>query len=264
MVVNRFLDYVNKQLENKRLAHVFLLETNNMELCYKEVCEVIKSLNCPHKYIKDCNEECNLCYLVDSESLPSMVKIQADGAFIKKNQVLELKEKLSFKPIYSRYNTYILLEADKLNVQAANTILKFLEEPEDNILGFLITTNKENIITTIKSRCQTFSLMYGDVVDSDESMREVAKSYLEKVVAKKGLMVNRLDLDREEVLTLFKNMLSLVKEDVIKNNFLKIDDFKKIKMMELIENLLQKIKYNVNLDMLLDSFYIEVGRIING
>ena len=38
----------------------------------------------------------------------------------------------------------------------------------------------------------------------------------------------------------------------------------KVKMMELIENLLQKIKYNVNLDMLLDSFYIGVGRILYG
>ena len=43
-----------------------------------------------------------------------------------------------------------------------------------------------------------------------------------------------------------------------------MDCSNKVKMMELIENLLQKIKYNVNLDMLLDSFYIEVGRIING
>ncbi len=264
MAVNKFLNYVNKQLENNRLAHVFLLETNDMNLCYKEVCEVIKSLNCPHNYVDKCKEDCNLCYLIDNESLPSMVKISPDGAFIKKDQVLELKEKLAFRPIYSKYNTYIILEADKLNAQAANTILKFLEEPEENILGFLITTNKENIITTIKSRCQTFSLIYDETFQSDESKIELAKTYLGNVMARKGLIVNKLELDREETLNLFKNMLMLIKDDVIKNDLLEIIPSKKIKIMNLVENLLQKIKYNVNLDMLLDSFYIEVGQILNG
>ena len=264
MVVNKLWEYINNQLENNRLAHVFLLETNNIELCYKDVKDAIKNLNCPHTFASDCKEDCNLCYLIDNDSLPSMVTISPDGTFIKKDQVLELKEKLAFKPVYSRYNTYIILEADKLNPQAANTILKFLEEPEEHVLGFLITTNKENIMATIKSRCQTFSLMYEETTSNDSTIEELTTTYLKDVINQKGLEVNRLGLDRESTLTLFKYMLMLVRDDIINNDFLEIEESNKVKLMELIENLLQKIKYNVNLDMLLDSFYIEVGRIING
>ena len=265
MVVNKLLDFVNKQLEKNRLSHVFLLETNNILKCYKDVCEVIKAINCPHSYKQECQEECNLCHLIDNESLPSMFKVEADGATIKKDQIINLKEKLFYKAVYTKYNSYIILEADKLNAASANTMLKFLEEPEENIVGFLITNNIENIMATIKSRCQIFRLFYEENNAVNEDIQTLAQKYLDDVLAQKGLVVNRLSLTRDEVTSLFTSLLNIVKDSVINKNNLSnlVTEKKKVKLMVLIENVLQKIKYNVNLDMLLDSFYIEVGCIIN-
>ncbi len=271
MAVNKLLDYVNNQLEKKRLSHIFLLETNDITRCYKDVCEVIKKINCPHTYNLDCHEDCNLCYLIDKEELPSMIKVEADGATIKKEQIINLKEKLMFKAVYTLYNTYIILEADKLNASSANTMLKFLEEPEENIIGFLITTNALNVMTTIKSRCQIFRLFYDEKASASEEVQNQAIVYLKDVIQQKGLEVNKLELDREALTNLFTCLLDMVKKEVINKTLhketslnLNIEMDKLVKIMELVEKILQKIKYNVNLDMLLDSFYIEVGRIING
>ena len=49
-------------------------------------------------------------------------------------------------------------EADKLNMSSANTILKFLEEPEDDIVAILVANNRYAVIETILSRCQVLSL----------------------------------------------------------------------------------------------------------
>ena len=51
MAVNKLLDYVNNQLEKKRVSHIFLLETNDITKCYKDVCEVIKKINFTYIFI---------------------------------------------------------------------------------------------------------------------------------------------------------------------------------------------------------------------
>ena len=96
-------------------------------------------------------------------------------------------------------------------------------------------------------------------------MQSIAQKYLEDVILQKGLEVNRLSLVRDEVTSLFNVLLNIVRENIINGNDISYVTKKeqKIKLMTLIENILQKIKYNVNLDMLLDSFYIEVGCILN-
>ena len=49
---------------------------------------------------------------------------------------------------------FIIYNAEKLNTSSANTILKFLEEPEENIIAVLTTDNRYQVLDTILSRCQ--------------------------------------------------------------------------------------------------------------
>ena len=53
---------------------------------------------------------------------------------------------------------YIIKECDKMNLQTANSILKFLEEPADNIIAILMTNNISKLLETIVSRCQLIRL----------------------------------------------------------------------------------------------------------
>ena len=82
-------------------------------------------------------------------NLPSLIIIEPDGLNIKKDQILDMMEKFSTKPVFTKFNIYVIREADRFNQSSANTLLKFLEEPEDNIIGFFITNNKIIIASKI-------------------------------------------------------------------------------------------------------------------
>ena len=173
---------LKKKYEDNKLSHAFLIETNNYELCLNDIKQLLKIVNCPDKYKSDCTEQCNLCKLIDLFNLPSIIIVEPDGMSIKKQQLNELQEKFSTKPVYSRYNTYIIKDADMMNDSASNCMLKFLEEPEDNILGFFITTNKERVIDTIKSRCQIMKIDYATKSVIDEKIIEYANEYVRRIL----------------------------------------------------------------------------------
>ena len=105
-----------------------------------------------------------------------------------------MMDKFSTKPVFTKFNMYVIREADRFNSSSANTLLKFLEEPEDNILGFFITNNKENVISTIRSRCQVFSCNYDtDIMESlDEEILTDVKLYLKKIFENKNVEISRL------------------------------------------------------------------------
>ena len=261
---------INKYHENK-LAHAFLLETNNLEKCYNEIIKLIKIINCPDKYEENCNANCNLCELINTDNLPNLIKIEQDGQFIKKNQILEMMSKFSTKPIISKYNMYIIKGAEYLNNSSGNTILKFLEEPADNILGFLITNNKEKVLPTIRSRCQVINCHYEDNNNliEDQTLDNV-KIYLSAIYNnKEDLLYNKTNMtnlykDRKSWEIFFQTMLLYLKECLENTRTDKIEMIEKnskqniIKIIIFIENMLKYIRYNGNIDLILDKFVIEM------
>ena len=131
-----FANLLARYHENK-LAHAFLLESNDTDRCYLDVLDFVKNI-CK----ESASDEVDICSLIDNNNLPSLITIEPDGQFIKKEQILDMMERFSTKPIYSDNNIYIIRNAERFNSSSANTLLKFLEEPEDNILGIFITNNK--------------------------------------------------------------------------------------------------------------------------
>lgn len=259
--------------ENK-LAHAFLLETNDSTRCYNDLLLFLKKLNCPFNYSDSCNESCNLCNLIDNGTLPSLITINPDGQFIKKNQILEVMDKFSTVPVFSKFNIYIINEAERFNSSSANTLLKFLEEPEDNIIGFFITNNKENVISTIRSRCQMYNCYYDYSIEESlnaEVLNEV-KLYLNSIYKNDDdLLYNKTHMsslysDRSDWEIFFQTMLYYLKDCYISNRndkikmALEIDSKNIINILVLIEEILKYIKSNGNIDLILDKFVIEVRK----
>ncbi len=272
MVESNVLNELIKRYHEKKLAHAFLLETNDLDKCYKDVLNVIKQLNCPFEYSDNCEEECNICNLINNDSLPSLITISPEGQFIKKDQILEMMDKFSTMPVFTKFNMYVIREADRFNSSSANTLLKFLEEPEDNILGFFITNNKENVISTIRSRCQIFSCNYGtNVIDklNDEILTDV-KLYLNSIYkSSDDLLYNKTHMsgyykERSQWEIFFNTMLYYVKDCYSSDRLDKIPIVKEvsknnlIKIVLLIETILKYIKSNGNIDLILDKFVIEM------
>lgn len=267
---SKFDHIINSYHENK-LAHAFLLETNNIEKCYKDLLKLIKMLNCPKNYDDDCKEECNLCNLIDNGNLPSLIEIESEGNFIKKDQILNMMERFSSKPVFSKYNTYIVKNCDRFNSSSANTILKFLEEPTDNIIGFFITTNKMNVISTVRSRCQEYIIFYDDFnsyYDSEDI--SLFKTYFDNIYKNKDdLLYNKISMskcfsERIEWQTFFTKMFIYISDVCTKHICSEIEMIKSmdqrnlVKMLNLIETVLKYIKSNGNIELILDKFVIEM------
>lgn len=262
---------VNKFNENK-LSHVFLMETNNKNALMKDILEFCKVINCPENYNSEC-DKCNLCRLIDTNSLPSLKIIYPDGQAIKKSQMEELKNEFLGIPYLSRYNIYIINDAEKFNASSANTMLKFIEEPEQNILGFLITNNKENVIHTIKSRCEILKTFYDidEVQNLNEKIKEIAEDYLYKIEVEKNksILYNKVILDekleKEEILILFQIILNLYLDllngKTISKRLEKLNDLNHqevIKRVYLVNEIIERLNYNVNMNLLLDYFVLSL------
>lgn len=285
MEVNVLENLVKYYHENK-ISHAYLIETNNLEKCYLDLLEVIKQIFCQNEYNKECNK-CNICNLVNQNYLPSLVVISPDGMNIKKEQIVELKKKFSTVPIYTKENIYVIKNAEKLNGASANTMLKFLEEPEQNILGFFITNNANNVISTIRSRCEVIKVLY-DIHELDinnitndinKDKFDVAIEYLFKIEVEKklGIMYNRDVVlnkfsEKEDIKTVFK-IIFIIYEELLKkvmgldnkfdfekiNELSSLDKDKVLRRINLVTKFIDDIDSNVNVELLLDKFVIELG-----
>lgn len=268
MIKNAELKSLVKKFNVNKLSHVFLMETNDRNAILLDILELCKIFNCPNEFDSSC-KKCNLCHLIETNSLPSLKIIAPDGQAIKKSQMEELKNDFVGIPYLSRYNIYIINGAEKFNASSANTMLKFIEEPEPNILGFLITNNKENVINTIKSRCEIIKAYY-DTEQSqliEEKIKELAEDYLYRIEVEKNksILYNKVILDekleKEEVLAFFQIILNIYldllngKPIVEKLEVLKELSFQEIiKRISLVNEVIDRLNYNVNVNLLLDYF----------
>lgn len=273
MIENSSITNLVKKYHENMLSHAFLLETDNMDKCYEDVISFIKLINCPFSYKDDCSEECNLCRLIDCNNLPSLITIEADGSFIKKEQITNLIESFSTKPIFSKYNVYIVKDASKFNASSANALLKFLEEPEDDIVAFFIVNNLQNVISTIRSRCQIVTCRYNS--DSDifvDMYKQQIVDYLEKIYNNEDdILYNRLTMakafeERSEWESFFNCMFYFLLDyyknyDKDKVNYkfkIKKDDI--ISAIDLVKDSIKSVKANGNIEIILDKFAIEMRK----
>ena len=260
-----FDELLNRYHENK-LAHAFLLETNDIKKCHDDLIKFIKII-CK----KD--EDSNVDYLIDNGNFPGLMDIFPDGTQIKKVQVKEIMDRFSSIPVFSDYNIYIINECEVLNVASANSLLKFLEEPTDNIIGFYITSNKMNVISTIRSRCQEYSAYY-EVKNDYSDYLEKIESYFNNVYKNNNAILYNKEEgikyfeDRKEWINYFNNVIVLFydvltgKKVNINLDLLKdFDNEKLIKLIDLIQTILKYLQSNGNIELILDKLVIEMRNI---
>ena len=108
--------------------------------------------------------ECKGCQLRSAGSHPDLLHIEPeeDGKAIKVDQIRRLKEFSSQTAQLNGYKVIILQPADALNINAANALLKDLEEPPAQTLFLLITDQPEQVSATIRSRCNQVLLSVPD------------------------------------------------------------------------------------------------------
>ncbi len=162
---------------NDQYSHAYLIETGGFYDAFNFVMAFSKSLLCPLKKLtKENCAECHQCEVIDSGNFPEIEIIAPDGLWIKKEQLQNLQKEFNTKALIGNKRIYIINQAEKLNKSAANSILKFLEEPEGNIIAILMTDNIYNVLSTIRSRCQILRLKSSNKnIDASNPIQKIIK-----------------------------------------------------------------------------------------
>jgi DNA polymerase-3 subunit delta' len=112
-----------------------------------------KALNCLESEPDAC-DRCISCRKIDDSNHPDVQIIRPEGAWMKIDQIRGLQRQISRRPMEGRYKVYILTDVERMNLPAANSFLKTLEEPPGASVLILLTSNYNALLPTIRSRCQ--------------------------------------------------------------------------------------------------------------
>ena len=115
-----------------------------------------KSINCLDLVHRPC-DNCLACHKINTGNHPDFQIVRPDGKQIKIDQIRQLQRQVVFQPIEGRRKLYIITEADRMNLEAANCLLKTLEEPPAKSVLILLTSHLDALLPTIRSRCQIIS-----------------------------------------------------------------------------------------------------------
>ncbi len=276
LLENNNLQILCNIIINQKTPHAMLFEVDDSDSCMPLIKSIIKLILCKkeEKSLSNINcDNCNICNLIDTDNYPDIKIISNDGSWIKKQQLIDLKKDFNNKSLLNNKKIYIIKDADKLNAASSNSLLKFLEEPEEDIIAILLTTNKYLLLDTILSRCQVFNLKELNY-KLDSKYIDKVKLFIEYLVKKKNFFINYKELvdnvfvDKNNTKILLneveKYFLNYLIKDInidlnesnLYNNFndeMLIDQM--VYYVNIIEKEKQKLEYNVNFKLWIDAFF---------
>ncbi|ODN67467.1 DNA polymerase III subunit delta' [Methylophaga muralis] len=153
--------HVVSRVEQQRIPHAVLLTGVAGLGKTLFAAKMAESLLCqsPDEQFMACGH-CHSCQLMQAGNHPDHLTICAEeaGKSIKIEQIRALKEKQSLTPSIAKWKTVIIEAADSMTNSAANSLLKLLEEPQNNTILILTTEAVHRLPVTIRSRCQQMHL----------------------------------------------------------------------------------------------------------
>lgn len=168
--------FVNS-LKNKTLSHAYLLVGNPGTPLLEVAKFLAKSIICDDPSPLAC-ENCITCLRVESNNYPDVIILDGSKGTIKKEDVLNIESRFEKSAFESKgIMIYIINLVENMGVEAVNSMLKFLEEPDSEVYAFLTTNNQNNVLPTIISRCQTLHLK---TVDRQKIINESVEMNVER------------------------------------------------------------------------------------
>lgn len=149
----RIVEIIRGSIANDRIAHAYLFVGPRGSGKKKVALEFAKSLLCLRQRGESC-DTCTNCRRISGGNHPDVHVLTPDGTSIKIAQIRQLQKEFSYRAVEGERKIYLVEQADGMTVQAANGLLKFLEEPAAQVIAILMAENVQMILPTIQSRCQ--------------------------------------------------------------------------------------------------------------
>jgi len=205
----RAVEFFRNCVNRDRLAHAYLFSGFG-GLGKTLLAQILaKFLNCENPVKKvssliDCCDSCASCRKIDSSNHPDVHWIEPVGRSgrVAIDQVRSMQKQISLKSYEGRFKVFIIQDAHKMTQEAANCLLKTLEEPPDWSLVILTATNISGLLPTIISRCQIikfYPLNYDrlkEILKADYALDEGYLHFLS--AASEGRIGRALSLKNED------------------------------------------------------------------
>jgi len=140
---------------------------------------------------------CAECRKIEHGNHPDLIRIIPDGSSIKIDQIRDLQRGFAYRAAHARPRMYIIEEAEKMTIQAANSLLKFLEEPSEGIVALLLTDQANALLPTIASRVQRIS--FAPLTPSSVAQAMIAEGAPESLVNAASQLAAGLDAARQYI-----------------------------------------------------------------
>lgn len=126
--------------------------------------------------------KCAECTRIMNHDHPDVIITKPDGLSIKVDQIRHVKSEFTKSAMEGSKKVFIISDADKMTTGAANSLLKFIEEPTGNVVSFLISQNRNLILPTIVSRTQVVEFP------------SIGKDVMNQELRKSGILPSQINL----------------------------------------------------------------------
>lgn len=152
-------EHINKSIQTGKISHAYIFygEKGSGKKTLADL--FARALQCEAEGDKPCNE-CASCKQALHHNQPDIIYVQHEkpGVISVDEIRRQVNNDIAVKPYSSARKIYVIDEAEKMNIQAQNALLKTLEEPPSYAVIMLLTTNQEALLQTIRSRCVTLTM----------------------------------------------------------------------------------------------------------
>jgi len=135
-----------------------------------------KAANCRRaqagRFAHDSCDDCPVCFRIDAAAYGDVVTVEPDGQSIKIAQMRGLSLEVYYRPREGRQRFFIVDEADRLRAEAANSLLKTLEEPPPTSTIILLTARPDALLQTIRSRAQRLTFLPLTIAEMEEYLKQ--------------------------------------------------------------------------------------------
>lgn len=166
-------------LKADRMSHAYLFsgDFGSFDLALW----LAKSRFCEHLLDGLPCQNCRACRLIENQEFSDVKVIEPQGQLIKTDTIRELTRDFSRSGFEGEAQVFIIKDAEKMHSNAANSLLKFIEEPQSQSYMILLTDDESKVLPTIKSRCQLFHFPKN-------------QGYLENLLLQESLLKNQATL----------------------------------------------------------------------
>lgn len=195
---------IRNQLNNQRLSHAYLF-LGPEGVGQKELAKTLAKTYFCENMDQDSCEECTQCIKVRHSNHPDFDLLEAEE---NKNQIgidliRNLQKRIAYRPYEAEHRFFIISGADQMTEQAANSLLKTLEEPPGYATLILIAEDESKVLPTILSRCQQvrFEYLSDDILISYFKQKGVKKENIKLMLrlAKGSLVQAEKIIDNRDI-----------------------------------------------------------------